>query len=1718
MKASKMKNSNLCALRRRILVAAAALAAFSTASSRAADASWTATSSGTYNNAASWNVNRVPGAADNAISAKSTNNAVQINIGDPDWSLNALIAGTYAGDGSFVQNGQTITLTEPTRSFRLGIAPAATGKYTMNSGAINYGSGTFDAGDVGSGIFVMNDGVIRGGGDFAVNMGTTVGGLTATLDGGFPKTGYTWFEQGAYTSDTTMGLPTANSTVTSATQPDHSFQMPLSYTANNALLMGTNVTGSLTLTTPAAYYSLSFLSAAGNGPANIAYTIHHGSSPSESGTISIHDWYGSGNKVVASGGRVSANGITFQINGVNADPSLFSVDLPLTDTVNPVTSIDFGNTTGSTVACIMGISGSNSVSTGFTPVAFTGFNADIVAEAAGAIRVDPSVTSTFTMNGGAIVLSNTAEFYVGNYGVGVFNQNGGTIDITNWLALGRSGGNGTLNMTGGVFNHHGNGNFLVGTGYQSGSGANVVGLLNQSGGVINCSTALLVPENAASGATTVGTYNLSGTASLFVTDWLAVGRDGGTGYLNLTNGAITKTGNGNLDIGASGLGTLNMEGGVITNTATGTWIAENSTGTWNMDGGAAYLGSVTMCVGNSSHGYLNLNGGVFRASGIASTSLGDSEIYFNGGTLQAAGDNANFISGIAGLNVNAGGAVIDTQSYNVGIGQQFSDNGGGLTKLGAGTLTLTGANNYSGLTTVSAGKLAMTSDFSGTGGFSVADGATLALTVLSSGAQFNPATATFGASALSLDLGAFGNPATAPINVAGALTLNGVLAISVVDALPQYGQIPLIQYGSLAGSGSVTLGTLPIGVTATLVNDTANKLIYLNVTGINQPRWDGQAGGDWDIGVTANWINIGDNSSTYYTEGSAVVFDDNAGGSTTVNLVAAVNPKSIAVNNNSKLYTLGGSGAIGGSAGLTKSGANTLAIANTTGNTFTGPVVINGGTVSVSSLANGGAASAIGASSASPTNLVLAGGALSYSGAPVNIDRGFSIAANTNGILDTQANLGLSGQVLTPSTSGFLKTGPASLGYTGAGSNLLSGSGSTGYTVQNGAVTFGGGSVRQTNVAGGTVFAVGAAGNTAAVSLLTNGSLIVNSRLQVGGSNSASTGTITINDGGALNATVNPLSVGYGVDAASTGTINQTGGALGTSTEIWLGQGAQGAGYYNLSGGSLNVSNWLAIGRGGGKGHFSMTGGALNKTSSGAFIVGTGNGSVGQLDQTGGTINIAGEYWVAESGGSIGTNNISGNSVMNISNWVTVGRNGTGVVNLSSGTVNQSGNPFVVGIWSPTIGIWNQTGGALNIATEMWIGQAGGSTGTVNLSGGTVTINSWLAVGREGGNGTLNITGGVFTKNGGGNISIAHGGGPGTVALSGVGSFVCTSGETWIGEDSNTGTWTMNGGSATLNSVHLSQNSSAPSYLNLNGGTFAANEVAGWNTSSSARVVNFNGGTLTARANNTAFLRSLTAANVQAGGAIVDTSTNVIGFAQALLDGGTGGGLTKNGNGTLYLNGVNTYTGATVVNAGTLGGNGTIASPVTVNAGATLGAGNASIGILTINNTLSLAATSKTLMRVNIDGVATNDSVVGVTGGAYAGTLIISNTGSTTLVPGSTFKVFSAAGAMSGTFSSVSILPAGTGSFNPTTGVVTVITVGAPIAGHPTVVNGALMMTATGGVPGTSYCWLTSTNVAAPMSQWTTNTTGVFAADGAATNSLPISKTEPARFYRLKTP
>jgi len=174
--------------------------------------------------------------------------------------------------------------------------------------------------------------------------------------------------------------------------------------------------------------------------------------------------------------------------------------------------------------------------------------------------------------------------------------------------------------------------------------------------------------------------------------------------------------------------------------------ASNTTGTITLDSGAVNLdpgaglrvaGGSTNAITNTTATF-NLNGGTLTTPKIY-TGLGtgaNGTFNFNGGTLKANATTSIFMTGLATANVRAGGAIIDTQANTINIAQALLHDAvlgatpdGGLQKLGAGTLSLTGANTYTGATTVSSGSLFVDGTHTGAGAYTVSasagSGATL---------------------------------------------------------------------------------------------------------------------------------------------------------------------------------------------------------------------------------------------------------------------------------------------------------------------------------------------------------------------------------------------------------------------------------------------------------------------------------------------------------------------------------------------------------------------------------------------------------------------------------------------------------------------------------------------------------------------------------------------------------------------------------------------------------------------------------------------------------------------------------------------------------------------------------------------------------------------------------------------------------------------------------
>ena len=184
---------------------------------------------------------------------------------------------------------------------------------------------------------------------------------------------------------------------------------------------------------------------------------------------------------------------------------------------------------------------------------------------------------------------------------------------------------------------------------------------------------------------------------------------------------------------------------------------------------------------------------------LASGPTGSPGPVFTGGTLQIAG--ANITSNLP-VTLQSQGGTIDTNGNNATLSGTISGPGG-LTKVGLGTLTLSGSSTYGGATNVNEGTLqaGAVNAFSPFSAFTVASGATLDL------ASFNQSIGSL-AGAGSVTLGSAilttGNDKT-------STTYSGT--ISGVGGLTKIGAGTLVLTGSNTYSGltTITAGTLQLG-------------------------------------------------------------------------------------------------------------------------------------------------------------------------------------------------------------------------------------------------------------------------------------------------------------------------------------------------------------------------------------------------------------------------------------------------------------------------------------------------------------------------------------------------------------------------------------------------------------------------------------------------------------------------------------------------------------------------------------------------------------------------------------------------------------------------------------------------------------------------------------------------------------------------------------------
>lgn len=212
---------------------------------------------------------------------------------------------------------------------------------------------------------------------------------------------------------------------------------------------------------------------------------------------------------------------------------------------------------------------------------------------------------------------------------------------------------------------------------------------------------------------------------------------------------------------------------------------------------------------------------------------------------------------------------------------------------------------------------------------------------------------------------------------------------------------------------------------------------------------------------------------------------------------------------------------VNGASGLTKVGAGTLDMyssqyAYPLANTYTGPTVINGGTLLVPPFGNGGTTSPLGASSNAASNLVINGGTLaSFGGTGSN--RLFTI--------------GLAGATLDNTSGGsfMVFTNTGTLGMMGSGPRTLTlargGNGTVNFSPQ---IVDGGGPTTVVFTGGGGAWALANNNTYSGGTLITGGvgnGTVPGTYLAVGSSTALGTGPITLSYGALGNVTGAPVTL-----------------------------------------------------------------------------------------------------------------------------------------------------------------------------------------------------------------------------------------------------------------------------------------------------------------------------------------------------------------------------------------------------------------------------------------------------------------------------------------------------------------------------------------------------------------------------------------------------------------
>ena len=923
------------------------------------------------------------------------------------------------------------------------------------------------------------------------------------------------------------------------------------------------------------------------------------------------------------------------------------------------------------------------------------------------------------------------------------------------------------------------------------------------------------PSLALSGGTFTGTGDtaFTGNANQFAVSGVNMtaagsGYTGTTTYTfsagNATPGSVALSSvilAANSSIGGSGNTTINA---VVSGAFS---LTKDGAGTLTLSGVNTFTGNTLVSAGTLAVNNTALQNSAIDTSGAGNITVTGTAPSFGG--LIGSKDLALVITTgygtVTALTLNG----TSTVAYSGVI-----DNGAmTLTKAGAGSQTLSGANTYTGLTTISAGVLNIQNATAlGTteNGTSVASGAALEL-------QNN---ITVGAEALTLNgtgvgtAGALRNisgtntyggnitlAAASRINSdAGTLTLNGTAAITGAT------------FGlTVGGAGNTTISSAIGTGTGTLTKDGAGTVIlsgantYTGTTtvgakdavnaGILQISGSGKLsnaativyGGTLDLTSTSQTITTlalgggasGSTANVIIDSGGVLDLGD------TVTYSATNNPNGATISGNGTLnlngirtFTVNNSTAAsvdltvsaiianGNSTSKLSKDSATGTLELTGNNTYTGITAINGGVLIVSNIGDGGVAGNIGQASSTESNIELSA-TLRYTGATASTNRLFRLGATTAPTLDasgtgaiTFSNTGLLGYIGGTGSRTFTLAGTNTDSNTFAplisDSNVASGNATT--VVKSGVGTW---VLTGNNTYTGTT-TVGA------------GTLAFNS------GNTSATGTQSLGK----NATVN-----LGVALTSSGILNYVGNGSATLAKAINALGSGTDTIQNSGGGLLTLNgtltkNGTVLTLKGGSSGINVTGAIVGANAGSDLIVDGGNTTLSATNSYNGPTSIInGATLTANATGALPTGNRtaismdqtgSGNSTLVLGGGfsqaaASLTGNTTSAIHLNANTLTvgtSTGNTTFAGVISG--------GGSLVKDGASTLVLTGNNTfsGTTAISDGTLEAGAAAALGST--SGVTVATGGtlLLSANSTTNSTATLALGNGTVALKQSGAGV----------------------------------------------------------------------------------------------------------------------------------------------------------------------------------------------------------------------------------------------------------------------------------------------------------------------------------------------------------